>query len=77
MDKIGEMPGTPICKHNVNWNGCAECRVIGAEKFERFVFSKDDIGFYILPLLGFSWGKPYGKNIWFGWFRYCIRINFN
>ena len=48
----------------------------GTKRFERFVWNKDDIGFYITPLIGYSWGKPYGKNIWIGWLRWLFRINF-
>jgi hypothetical protein len=33
-----------------------------------------DIGFYVTPLVGFSWGEPYGKNIRFGWFRWLLSI---
>jgi hypothetical protein len=42
----------------------------------RFVFSKDDMGFYITPLIGFSWGKAYGKCVWVGWLRYLVQFNF-
>jgi hypothetical protein len=31
-------------------------------RFQRLVWSKDDIGFYITPLIGFSWGGPTGKK---------------
>jgi hypothetical protein len=46
------------------------------QTFKRWEWSKDDIGFYIAPMVAFSWGKPYGKNIWIGWFRWLFSIHF-
>lgn len=40
-------------------------------------WDKDDVGFYVTPLIGFSWGKPYGKSLWFGWFRWLFTVSFS
>lgn len=42
-----------------------------------FKWSKDDVGFYITPLVGFSYGNAYGKSLWFGWLRWLIMISFD
>lgn len=39
-------------------------------------WDKDDRGFYITPLVGFSWGEPYGKTIWIGWLRFLVTFHF-
>jgi hypothetical protein len=35
-------------------------------------FKADKWGFYITPLIGYSWCEPYGKSIWLGWGRWLV-----
>lgn len=36
-------------------------------------WSKDDVGFYILPFVAFSYGE-YGNQLWIGWYKYLWTI---
>lgn len=44
-------------------------------RIEYIIWAKDDKGFYITPLIGFTWGDAYGRSFWVGWLKWLLKIN--